>query len=130
VIADEPAGSVLGVVTPTSWPQGLQELLTSLQPQRTARHGRGSSLTPMSDGYTWHQPDVVGERLGFTMPTLSALRDQGLRELFATIAGEEQVKRPAELVAGDSGAVRVVYVPRSRCWTCRWRRRCIAARPR
>lgn len=111
MIADEAAGSDLGVVTPTSWPPGLPELLTSLQPQRAARHARGSRLTPMSRGYTWHQPDVVGKRLGFTMPTLSVLREQGLRELFATLGGEEQVKRPAELGEGDSGAVRVVYLP-------------------
>lgn len=111
VIADELAGSELGVVTATSWPPGLQELLTSLQPQRAARHGSGSSRTAASRRYIWHKPDVVRERLGFTMPTLSVLREQGLRERFATIAGDEQVKRLAELRRGESAAVRVLYVP-------------------
>ncbi|PPK89811.1 hypothetical protein CLV92_1327 [Kineococcus xinjiangensis] len=64
----------------------------------------------MASSYTWHQRDVVQERLGFTMPTLSALRVQGLYEHFATL-GADEVERPSEVPANGGGGVRVVYVP-------------------
>ncbi|PPK97854.1 hypothetical protein CLV92_1024 [Kineococcus xinjiangensis] len=64
----------------------------------------------MASSYTWQRPDVVRERLGFTMPTLSVLRQEGLHELYATL-GCDEVERPSEVHPSGGNAVRVAYVP-------------------
>lgn len=104
----EPIGVDFGPVSRTPLPAGLRDLLQSLRPGRGPRHGTPPWPGTLAQLYHRHPRPVVREVLGFEVPGLSVLREQGQVEVVAT-AGVPELVTPGQ--PGGAGSVTVLYLP-------------------
>ncbi|MER7074200.1 hypothetical protein [Terrabacter sp. NPDC000476] len=106
---DTASGADLGTIT--GWPlaAAIEALLASLEPVRVTRHHRRPSRRPLRQQSQWPGSDPLSQRLGLTVPTLSALRERGQLEVFGP--HPDEVRPVHELAAGESATVSVAYVP-------------------